>query len=176
MLQQSRFSVYIRRADNLLPKNGNMVRDVYVKLKLNNNPKRKTKVVMRKLHPKFNEWFDLDGGWAEGDFLVISVWAANNWGPNEFLGQLQFERPKDPTGHQEITSSLRPDCAGHAVQPGGCLSCQQRGLHLRVQELSRRGWEPAPDDSAHELGGWQPARASHPNGDGVHNALLGGFG
>lgn len=88
--------------------------DAYVKLKLGRQEKRKTKIIRDSANPVWDEWFDYHE-WNDGDKLHVDVWNANSFSPNEFLGQLIFDFPTDPTGHIKARLPLRTDSSGLPV-------------------------------------------------------------
>jgi hypothetical protein len=108
------YAVKICKATNLAPKGINGTADAYVKLKLGRQEKRKTKIIRNNLNPIFDEWFDYTV-WRPTETLVVSVWNANSVRNNEFLGQLQFDYPNDPTGHIKARLPLRSDESGAQV-------------------------------------------------------------
>jgi len=108
------YAVKICRATNLAPKGLNGSADPYVKIKLGRQEKRKTNIIRGSLNPIFDEWFDYTT-WKQTDQLIVSVWNANSVRANDFMGQLTFDFPNDPTGHIKARLPLRSDETGAQV-------------------------------------------------------------
>jgi len=80
--------------------------NVYVKLRLGRQHKRKTKIMKQNSNPEFFEWFEFQN-WAERERMVITVW--NKTGPlsgNDCLGQVVFAFPREPSGHNKVVCPL----------------------------------------------------------------------
>lgn len=65
-------------------------------------------MIDKSIHPVYNLWCDFPA-WPKNDILIVSVWSFNTFTQNDFLGQVQFEYPTDPTGKTIVNQPLRPD-------------------------------------------------------------------
>jgi len=87
------YVVKIIRCRNIPAKDIDGSSDPYVKLKLGQQPKQKTKIVKKSLNPEFNQEFRYTT-WGSSEKLVASVWDWNRLAAKVFIGQVVFPHPE----------------------------------------------------------------------------------
>jgi len=87
------YVVKIIRLRNIPAKDGDGFSDPYVKLKLGQQPKQKTKVVKKTLNPEFHQEFRYST-WGSSEKLTASVWDWNRLAKKVFIGQVIFSHPE----------------------------------------------------------------------------------
>ena len=101
--------------------------NVYVKLRLGRQHKRKTKVMKQTANPEFFEWFEFQN-WDERERLIVTVW--NKTGPlsgNDCMGQVVFAFPREPSGHNKL------ECPLSTVDP---MLPASGSIHLEIVDLT----------------------------------------
>lgn len=146
-LKKPKFSVKIIGCKDLMRKGLTMTANPYVKLKLGQQPKRKTGVIDKTTNPVYNTWCDFPA-WPKNDILVVSVWNFNTFTQNEFLGQLQFDFPKDPSGKTIVSQPLRPDAKNTEISGTIQLEIYDIEKHRAYMKAQKEKKNAPPADSA----------------------------
>jgi len=102
--------------------------DPYVKLKLGNQLKQKTKVVKKTLNPEFNQEFRFPV-WGSSEKLIASVWDWNRVAKKVFIGQVIFSHPD-----QGVLNGSFPLVDVKGEQVGGTMEASITSEYLQGME------------------------------------------